>query len=307
MSQPETTPRETPSRTTAPSGAPEPTAAEPLRGRPVGNGYDAEFLGTSHGVPMPSGPGLLELDYTHFTVHQDPGRRMPASTAVNIDGARLVAVTRGGETWNLDPRIRPDQQWGNELYQDNHLDRGHLVRRQDPVWGDRDTAERANLDTFHYTVCAPQADFFNQGRELWLGLEDYILEHADTHRQRLSVFSGPVFDVGDPEYRGAMIPRKFFKIGAWNSGPEPEGGRLACTGYILDQSNGLEQVLRPGAREAPALGAYRTFQVPVEDVAQLTGLDLGPLVAADRYSVPRGARGVAQRWHEIRGFADVAL
>ena len=86
-----------------------------------------------------------------------------------------------------------------------------------------------------------------------------------------------------------------------------EGGRLACTGYILDQSNGLEQVLRPGAREAPALGAYRTFQVPIEDIAQLTGLDLGPLVAADRYSVPRGARGVAQRWHEITGFADVAL
>lgn len=274
---------------------------------PDGAGYDPAFLGTPAPVPMPTGPGLLELPYTHFTIHQDPVRRMPAATAVNIDGATLVDITRGGETWNLDPRIGPDQQWGAELYSDNRFDRGHLVRRQDPLWGDQATAEKANLDTFHYTVCAPQADYFNQGRELWLGLEDYILGHAGADRQRLSVFSGPIFDVGDPEYRSARIPRKFFKIGAWNAGPQAADSALACTGYILDQSNGLDAVLHEGAREAPPLGPFKTFQVPVSDIAALTGLDLGPLTAADRYSVPRGASGTAERWREIGGFADVQL
>ncbi|GAB4097891.1 DNA/RNA non-specific endonuclease [Sinomonas halotolerans] len=270
-------------------------------------GYNPAFLSIPDLLPVPSRPGLLELHYTHFSVLQDPDRRLAASTGVNIDGAALVDIRRGGERWRLDPRIGEDQQWGNELYRDNRLDRGHLVRRQDPLWGDEGTAERANLDTFHYTVCAPQADFFNQGRELWLGLEDYILGHADTHDQRLSVFSGPVLEPDDPEYRGAMIPRRFFKIGAWSSGLGGSDGKLACTGYILDQSNGLEQVLYPGAREAPALGPYRTFQVPVEDIGELTGLDLGGLPAADRYAIPRGARGVAERWREIGGLADVTL
>jgi endonuclease G len=232
---------------------------------------------------------------------------MPAATAVNIDGPTLVQVSRGGEGWNLDPRIGADQQWGAELYSANRLDRGHLVRRQDPLWGDEPTAHQANLDTFHYTVCAPQADYFNQGRELWLGLEDYILEHAGAHRQRLSVFSGPVFDAGDPGYRGARIPRRFFKVAAWNTGPDTARAALACTGYVLDQSAGLDAVLRPGAREAPPLGPFRTFQVPVGDIARLTGLDLGDLPSADRYSVPHAVRGTAAAWREIGGFDDVQL
>lgn len=286
-----------------PHGRPGPRRA------PGGAGYDAAFLGTSAPVPMPTKPGLIPLTYTHFTVRQDPARRMPAATAVNIDGPTLVDITRGGESWALDPRLAKDQQWGAELYSGNRLDRGHLVRRQDPLWGDRATAERANLDTFHHTVCAPQADYFNQGRELWLGLEDYILGHAGAHLQRLSVFSGAVFDAADPVYRAAQIPRRFFKIGAWNAGPE-SGAALACTGYVLDQSNGLDGVLRPGAREAAPLGPFKTFQVPVADIAHLTGLDLGLLTAADRYSVPRGARstlGAAERWREIEGFDDVQL
>lgn len=285
-----------------------PEAAARSRPVPGGPGYDPGFLATEHPVPMPGRPGLLELPYTHFTVRHDPLRRMPAATAVNIDGPTLVDVARGGEAWEFDPRIGRDQQWGSELYADNRLDRGHLVRRQDPLWGDRPTAERANQDTFHYTVCAPQADYFNQGRTLWLGLEDYILEHAGAHRQRLSVFSGAVFDAGDPGYRGARIPRRFFKVAAWNTGTGEGGHSLACTGYVLDQSNGLDAVLGEGIREAPPLGPFRTFQVPVADIAQLTGLDLGPLPAADRYSAPRGAiEGSAARWREIGGFTDVQL
>ncbi len=45
-------------------------------------------------------------------------------------------------------------QCGDELYIDNDLDRGHLVRRRDPVWGN--SAEEANKDTFYFTNASPQ-------------------------------------------------------------------------------------------------------------------------------------------------------
>ena len=83
-------------------------------------------------------------------------------TAVNIDGAHLAKVPRG-DRWVFDERIPEELQAGPEVYADNDLDRGHLVRRNDPVWGEPEVAARANDATFHFTNAAPQASGFNQG------------------------------------------------------------------------------------------------------------------------------------------------
>ncbi|MBM7244191.1 DNA/RNA non-specific endonuclease [Rhodococcoides fascians] len=176
-------------------------------------GYDPAFL-PAVDLTSPSRPGLVVLPYTHFTVAIDPDRRLAASTAVNIDGSQLREVERGDD-WQLDPRLPAAQQSGPELYANNDLGRGHLVRRRDPVWGTAVVAEQANADTFHYTVCAPQTATLNQSKTLWLGLEDYVLEHARPYGQRLSVFSGCIFADDDRVYRGVAIPRRFFKIAAW--------------------------------------------------------------------------------------------
>lgn len=98
------------------------------------------------------------------------------------------------------------QQAGPELYAGNNLDRGHLARRRDPVWGTAAIAERANTDIFHYSVCAPQTATLNQSKTLWLGLEDYVLEHAWQYGQRLSVFSGYIFAAENPVYGGRGDP-----------------------------------------------------------------------------------------------------
>lgn len=284
-------------------------------GTSVRNGYDADFLATDAEVPVPSDARLAVLDYVHFSVHQDTDRRLAAITAVNIDGIQLRNVDRG-DNWRFDERLPEEHQAGEALYAGNDLDRGHLVRRRDPVWGDDVTARLANLDTFHYPVCAPQAAYFNQSQELWLGLEDHVLGHARAARQRISVFTGCVFAEDDPEYRGEFrIPRQFFKIAAWNR--QPALGTLASTGYILDQGEGLDLILSRGLRageEVPGPGPFRTFQVPVADIAALTGLDMGQLAAADRYRVPaeaqdegvRGARAV-RRWRALEKFDDISL
>jgi endonuclease G len=219
---------------------------------------------------------------------------------VNIDGATLTDLGRGDD-WHLDDRVPASQQTGPEVYARNDLDRGHLVRRRDPVWGA--DAATANLDTFCYTNAAPQAALFNQSKELWNGLEDYVLAYAETYDQRLSVFTGPVFGESDPEYRGVRIPLRFWKIACWATRPAADRDAaptaaptlaptptLAASAYLLDQSPQLGDIDLDGAFShaqatdaPPPLGPYRTFQLPVTDVASLTTLDLGPLVAADVY------------------------
>jgi endonuclease G len=273
----------------------------------VTDGYDDTFLRLPAPVPLPAGPAdetdRVRLDYTHFSVVLDTGRKLAAVTAVNIDGAALVDIERADD-WHLDERIPAEQQAGPAVYAANDLDRGHLVRRRDPVWGSADVARRANGDTFVYTNAAPQAAEFNQSKELWLGLEDYLLDHATANDQRLAVFTGVVFGADDEEYRGVRIPRLFWKIAAW-----ADGDALATTAYLLDQTPELDRIdLGTATAEAPPLGPYRTYQVPVEEIGALTDLDVRILAAADRMPAPRAAvlpdRG---RWRELQNWSAITL
>ncbi|SFJ73420.1 endonuclease G [Cellulomonas sp. KH9] len=269
-------------------------------------GFDPTFLGPE--VPLPrAAQDVRELPATHFTVLLDPARRLAAATAVNIDGVALLDVPRDDE-WRLDERVPPQEQTGPELYARNDLDRGHLVRRRDPVWGEPGVAAQASRDTFTYPNAAPQASGFNQSRELWLGLEDHVLEHARAQRLRLSVLTGPVLAGDDPEYRGVRLPRRFWKVVAWSL---DAGRRLASAAFVLDQTPLLPASelaatthAAAGADEPPPLGPYRTYQVPVADVADLTGLDLGPLPAADVLAVTAPQE---LAWQELGALDEVRL
>ncbi|GAA3918798.1 hypothetical protein GCM10023084_81540 [Streptomyces lacrimifluminis] len=58
------------------------------------------------------------------------------------------------------------------------------------------------------------------------------------------------------------------------------------------------------AGDPPPLGAFRTFRVPVADVAEITGLDLGPLPDADR--LPRAVRA-EKRWTQLESLQDIVV
>jgi DNA/RNA endonuclease G (NUC1) len=59
--------------------------------------------------------------------------------------------------WKIDPRIpKAAQVDGPEFYVPTVFDRGHMVRRLDPVWGTEGPARLANADTHHYTNSCPQ-------------------------------------------------------------------------------------------------------------------------------------------------------
>ncbi len=274
-------------------------------------GYDPDFLGT--GPLSVSLPALSErlltkaatptpgaepvLRYHNFSVVLNKERRLAFFTAVNIDGASSRRLKRENDRWFLDPRIPVAEQTGEPVYADNDLDRGHLVRRLDPAWGESDPlAKLANDDTFHFTNCTPQHKEFNQRQTSWAGLEDYILENAENRDFRVSVFTGPVFDDDDDEYRGVKLPRQFWKVAVMVK----ETGQLTATAYLLSQEEllrGLEAVTDF------SYGAYRTFQVPVAHVEDLTDLSLGSLRDFD----PLAALEALTAAREIRSDADVVL
>jgi endonuclease G len=258
-------------------------------------GYDPGFLGVPLPLPAP-GPNApvasAELRYHHFSVVMHRVRRLALCTAVNVDGAHTDARPRSDDRWILDPRLPREEQTGAEVYADNALDRGHLVRRLDPSWGP--LARAANDDTFHYTNSAPQHHAFNAGSTLWLGLEEYLLGTARRDRLRISVLAGPVLAPDDPPYRGVLLPRQFWKVVA----VVDRGGRLVVTGYVLGQDAFLPSVLAEAT-----FGAYRTFQVPVSMIGALTGLDLSAYAAAD----PLGTVEATVAAHELRTYGEIVL
>ncbi|MCT4353327.1 DNA/RNA non-specific endonuclease [Streptomyces sp. Je 1-79] len=269
-------------------------------------GYEEGFLGPAVPLPLPVRATVetVILPYTHFTVVFRPDRRLAASTGVCIQGGQLSEDVHGDDAWEFDPRLPEEQQAGSEVYRNNSLDRGHLVRRLDPVWGAAAVAARANTDTFHYPNAAPQSDVFNQGKQLWQGLENYFLDHAAAFDRKLIVLTGPVLHDSDPPYRGIQVPMRFWKVTAFM-----QEGALASTAYVLDQSPDLsrdaERALagaKPGA--PPPLGPFRTYQVPVSDVAELTELEFGPLPDVDLMPPFRAAE---DRWRRLESFDDIAM
>ncbi|GAA4896638.1 DNA/RNA non-specific endonuclease [Streptomyces coeruleoprunus] len=257
----------------------------PLAGR---TGFDEGFLGPV--VPLPEvttrGVESVVLPYTHFSVVLRPDRRLAAATATAVDGTHLAEGVAPADDWRPDPRVPADRQAGAELYRNNSLEHGRLVDLPGPVWGPAAEARSAADDLSHYPNAAPRADVHNRARRVWEALEDHLLGHAAVPDRRLVVLAGPVLHDADPPYRGVQVPLRFWKVAVF-----VRDGRLAATAYVLDQSPDLardaDRALAgavPGA--PPLLGAFRTYQVPVADVAELTGLALGPLPAADLMPPP---------------------
>jgi endonuclease G, mitochondrial len=207
-------------------------------------------------------------------VASSPRRRVPIFTAVNIDGEHTHRIKRSGDQWFADLRLRKELQLTSEDYGHPEIDRGHMVRREDPNWGSSAAAKLANDDTFHYTNAAPQHARLNQGKTQWLGLEEYVLGNARTHGFKISVFTGPVLRDDDRKLEnGVGVPEEFWKVVVYI---DADTNELRAAGYVLSQGKLIEDIT-----EAFTFGDYRGYQVPVKVIAKATGLDFGALVAAD--------------------------
>jgi endonuclease G len=245
-------------------------------------GYDADFIGQGFTVPLPrivrgasdvltfefEGETQEVLKYQHFSVVMSRSRRLCRYSAVNINGNEPRKAKR--PSWRTDPRIPAGAQIMKECYGNApKFSRGHMTRREDPIWGNQAMADRGNADSMHATNAVPQMQPFNAG--IWLGLEDYALEHARRDDMRISVFTGPFLRDDDPVRYRVQIPLTFWKVMAFI---HDDTGKLCATGYCMSQEDYLRE-------EEFVFGQHKTAQVAIAWIEEQAGLSFGDLASLD--------------------------
>lgn len=310
-----------------------------LKSRP---GYKANFLGSGKfSVPLPKIPAALksrvatlkgsskqsELKYFNYSVVMNKERGLAFFSCVNIDGGQQQDVgKREGDSWLRDPRIDDDAQIGNEFYgkqatfeadrSKNPFDRGHLVRRLDATWGDTVAAAKQHGDdSFHFTNCSPQFFSFNQGKQLWAGLEDYTRDVLLEGEEKGIVMNGPVFDGPDadgselpnpagrshkdPSFGGVQIPKYFWKILV-----RRDDDGLKAAAFLMSQRKlvmEIDRIEEADLLERMSEEDVSVFQVSIAHLTKLTKLDFGNLADADSHE----ATSVGPR--RIESYEDIRL
>ncbi|SLJ96631.1 DNA/RNA non-specific endonuclease [Arthrobacter sp. P2b] len=264
------------------------------------SGYASGFLGNELEPPALDAvlsddavqlDGSTAIPYTHFSLALSKSRGFARWVAWNIDGGSIRKVSRNGIPFVKDSRIPAQFQNGDELYSGNRLDRGHLARRADLVWGSETEARSANKDSFFFTNIAPQMDDFNQSSKdgVWGRLEDAVFADVDVQDLKVTAFGGPIFQDNDREYRGVRLPREYWKILAYVS-----GGEFKSRAFLLTQN------LNPF--EALDLDEFRAFQVSTEELEERTGLRFADAIQdADARTLLRAA---GER-ETLSGLADI--
>ena len=276
-------------------------------------GYDSNFLpveldlnailgGQRALAEKLTGSDEVILDYLHFSSVIHSERKFPMLTAVNIHGSKLRRPENSSNSWRRDNRIDEELQPGDNFYVKSQgddpvaFDRGHLVRRLNPCWGDKqEEADLAEKHTFHFTNAAPQVHNYNDID--WGDLEDYVLDRTQTLEKKVTVFSGPVFKSQDPEYgqhrkHGPWkIPITFWKIAVI----EKLDGNIAAAAFMVGQIEYLQALFE--ARVFTGLKPFtlgelqtRRIQTTIETVEQETGLDFSVLRQFDTQNALESTR-----------------
>jgi endonuclease G len=289
-----------------------------------GDGYDQDFLPQT--LRMPAATGTVASDcagangakiahYTHFSLVMRRSRRLAAMVAWNIDASRIPKIKKSAD-WQTDARVPEDAQVDNRLYRNTLLDRGHIAKREDLVWGSASEAQKANNDSYCYTNCAPMHENFNRrAPALWKSLEDEIFLNAKPAKMRLSVFAGPIFNRNDPEFvaSGApagtpkvRLPREYFKIVAFH---DPVANRLKVHAFVLSQAKELSGRLEALDAESLDLSEFHMHQKTVDFIARKIGFAMPDLARFDTKLARPEALGVESLDQEatdvVKSFADI--
>lgn len=305
------------------------------------NGYNIHFLGEDFIVVLPDYKEYIsdiainketkkyELDYIYYSVIQSKSRRVPIISASNIYRLKFEKVDRSGN-FKKDDRISDEEQLTSNDYKQFNtikaasIEKGHMTKREDVQWdvdGNEDDAQKAAISTFFYPNAAPQHDSLNNGP--WKYLENsVIIKGRVPEPAKVSVFTGPVLDKLDPEFKVRLqdgsifkIPILFWKVIYYLKGD----GKLYRAGFLMGQINPLRKddlINEIGFRDfdlvekKSSLKPFLEFkedenyQVPVSLIEELTKLKFQD--AIDRHE---NAKPTILKLEEvqIRSFEDALI
>ncbi|MBS3921662.1 MAG: DNA/RNA non-specific endonuclease [Nitrosarchaeum sp.] len=267
-------------------------------------GFSTDFLSKKISLPKLSATNKKNayfenenevIDYTHFSLALNKIRKFAFWVAWNIDGGSIRRLSRKGLKFELDSQIPDEYQVGNELYENNRLDRGHIARRADLVWGSLEEAKKANKDSFYYTNIAPQMDNYNQSRMngIWGRLENAVFDDTEVENLKVSLFGGPVFHENDIEYRGIKLPHEFWKVIIFT-----ENSKLKAKGFMLTQN--LDQL------EVLELDEFKVYQVALSEIEQRCGLSFSKtLKEADSLGEPSQTHESLSKRKAVESLQDI--
>ena len=240
------------------------------------------------------------------------------------DFAASIGGAEGAHSWRPDHRISKAHQLNEKWYtrknklkpragtddQDRYVDiadfdRGHIVRRTEPIWGSSEAGQAANRQTYNHANAAPQDPRFNQDKDRfhadiddgeetrsWYGMEVAVLRAATNEDQKMNVFTGPIFEDTDPVYGpgksgggDCQVPLTFWKIAVWEHGGKLKALAMKYSQAFAVEKSGAESGGAEALDTAEQLFLLRDFLTTVEDIQDRTGILFGQKVRnADIFS-----------------------
>lgn len=265
-------------------------------------GYRPTFLGSAFRVSLPGMTSEVErelatltdstkteLKYSNYSLKMNGERRTAVFVAGNIDGAKHWKFVGNGALpkrpqWSFDPRMDDSFQPDDNIFS-NAMQRGHLFKREDSVWG-TDMAGMMLADEHSFTITNATPMIANFNNVEWGDLEDLVSDEI-TAGNKVSYFAGPVFRSTDRFFNelrlnvplselhtGMRVPESFWKIIFW-----VEAAKLNAAGFVLFQTD--EITSHGPIVEEINFGTYSKTRIT--EIEQMTGLKFPKLAAVDTF------------------------
>ncbi len=267
-------------------------------------GYLPKFMGIEIKLPSPKktlekqiaklSNGTTELKYFKYSVLFNTITKMPALSAINVEGDpdKRLDNSKRSDDWLRDRRIDIGVQLTDKFYAGSGFDKGHMSRFEDANWDDtEEKALRNGIYTCFYTNACPQVLTLNRGGGLWGKLEKAILEQGvkkeDGKLGRITVFNGPIFSTDkDRVFRGETIPMEFFKIVVWRNDDDD----VKATAFKLSQEDLVKSIkfsesfnIREEAIDIDTNEKFKEYQCSIKSLTKETKIDFSGLDKYDTY------------------------